>query len=111
MPSPIVPDKALALVHQGWNQLQRPLAASASWHRALRLKPGDPAASRALATLESAAELPAAERGVPRFQAPSDPARRARWDARFQGRDLGDLVDAAGTFAALAADDPEDASA
>jgi tetratricopeptide (TPR) repeat protein len=113
MPSPTDPDKALALVHEGWNQLQlqRPLAAWASWHRALRLMPDDPAASQALATLESAAELPAAARNVPRFQAPSDSVRRVRWDTRFQGRDLGDLADAADVFAALVADDPADASA
>ncbi len=106
-------DQRLALIHQGWDHLQRqrPLAAWASWHRALRIKPDDPAALQALATLESAAELPAAARTVHRFQGPSDPDRRARWDARFQGRDLTDLADAAETFAALVRDDPTDASA
>ena len=38
-------DQRLALIHQGWDHLQRqrPLAAWASWHRALRIKPDDPA--------------------------------------------------------------------
>jgi tetratricopeptide (TPR) repeat protein len=113
MTSSTDPDQRLALVHQGWEHLQRqrPLAAWSSWHRALRIKPDDPAALQALATLESAADLPAAARIVDRFQAPSDSDRRARWDARFQGRDLTDLADAADTFAALARDDPQDAPA
>jgi tetratricopeptide (TPR) repeat protein len=113
MSSSTDPDPTLALVHQGWNQLQRqqPLAAWASWHRALQVKPDDPAALQALATLETAPELPEAARTVYRFRTPGDPARRARWDARFQGSDLTNLADAADAFAALASDDPADASA
>src|SRR4051794_9248739 len=90
-------DEALALVHQGWThlQLQRPQAAWASWHRALRRVPDFPAATQALATLESAGELPAAARAVYRFQAPRDAMRRARWDSKFQGRDHEQLDDAA----------------
>jgi hypothetical protein len=113
MSSPTDPDQTLALVRQGWSQLQRqqPLAAWASWHRALQIKPGDPAAQQALATLDTAAELPEAARSVYRFRTPSEPSRRARWDARFQGRDLTDLGSAADAFAGLASDDPADASA
>ena len=53
---------ALELVRQGWSHLQhrRPQAAWAAWHRSLRRAPEFPAAQRALATLESALELPAA---------------------------------------------------
>src|SRR5262245_28463383 len=104
---------ALTLVHQGWNhlQLQRPQAAWASWQRALRISPAFPAAVQALETLASATELPAAARSVYRFQAPHNPDRRARWDLKFQGRDLEALEDAAAAFAALELEDPDDAEA
>jgi tetratricopeptide (TPR) repeat protein len=113
MTSPNDPDKALRLVHQGWGhlQLQRPLAAWASWHQALRRVPGFPAAEQALATLESAAELPAAARAVYRFQAPRDSDRRTRWDHRLRGRDHDQLEDAADAFDVLSAEDPDDACA
>ncbi|MBX6312109.1 MAG: hypothetical protein IRY99_04200 [Isosphaeraceae bacterium] len=106
-------DEALALVHEGWHHLkvQRPLAAWAAWQRALRLKPGDPAASQALAYWATAHDLPAAARATYRFRTPRDERRRARWDARFHDRDMGDLEVAAAAFADLAKIDPEDAPA
>jgi tetratricopeptide (TPR) repeat protein len=104
---------ALALVQEGWNylRLERPLAAWASWQRALRVSPGDAAATRALGRLTGSAELPAAARAEYRFQAPADPLRRARWDERLRGRGLNDLAAAAEAFSALSSDDPADADA
>jgi tetratricopeptide (TPR) repeat protein len=80
-----------ALVHEGWDHLKawRPLAAWASWQRALRLEGGSPAATQAIATLESAADLPAAARAAYRLRTPSDAARRAAWDERLQGKIAG----------------------
>ncbi len=107
------PDTALALIHQGWNhlQLQRPLAAWASWQRALRIEPGSRAAQQALAAWESAMELPAIARTVLRFQPLRNAARRDRWNARLEGRGLEALTAAAQAFAALVDDDPTDAPA
>jgi tetratricopeptide (TPR) repeat protein len=104
---------ALDLVHQGWNhlRLQRPQAAWASWHRCLRLAPGFRAAEQALATFESAGELPAAARAVYRFQAPRDAVARARWDERLPRSGSEDLAAAAAAFAALAAGNPCDSGA
>jgi tetratricopeptide (TPR) repeat protein len=104
---------ALELVHQGWNhlQLQRPQAAWACWHRALRRAAEFPAAKQALATLESALELPAAARAVYRFRPPRDAAARARWSERLPGSGLEDLESAAGVFASLAGADPGDGAA
>src|SRR5262245_41257297 len=104
---------ALALVHRGWDhlKLQRPLAAWACWQRALRIAPDDPAASQALDRLATADDLPAAARAVYRFRAPTNTARRARWDERFRGRDLQDLDIAAGAFRDLAEADPTDSAA
>ena len=53
-----------SLIHEGWDHLrsQRPLAAWASWQRALRIEPHSAAALRALSTLESAKDLPLAAR-------------------------------------------------
>jgi tetratricopeptide (TPR) repeat protein len=110
---------ALELVHEGWShlQLQRPLAAWASWHRALRRAPAFPAATQALATLESALELPAAARAVYRFMPPADAAARTRWKQRVpdvgnsNGNGDGNLDDAAAAFASLAAADAGDAAA
>ena len=64
----------MALLHEGWDHLRagRPLAARASWQRAMRLEGGSPAAAQALATLESAADLPAAARA----DLPAPPAGR-----------------------------------
>jgi tetratricopeptide (TPR) repeat protein len=101
------------LVQEGWRNLhlQRPLAAWASWQRALRVDPGDEAARQALETLENAVELPPAARAVYRFRTTSDPARRARWDARLRTQGLDDLAAAAEVFAAIAHDDPSDSDA
>jgi tetratricopeptide (TPR) repeat protein len=104
---------ALPLVHEGWDHLkhERPLAAWASWQRALRVDADQPAARQALDRLAGSPELPATARKEYRFRTPADPARRARWDAAFRGRDLSDLTEAASAFAALAADDPTDPDA
>src|SRR3954453_20992485 len=114
-PQPSDPGRApsLALVQQGWSQLQlqRPLAAWAAWQRALREEPDARAAVEALGHLEASTELPAAARRVYRFQPPQDPDRRGRWDRRFLGKDLGRLDDAAEVFATLASEDPSDGAA
>lgn len=112
-PSAPDPDRALALVHDGWSHLQRqqPQAAWASWQRALRVAPGFPAASEALDRLETADDLPAAARAVYRFEAPDAPDQRARWNERIAGDDLEELTVAADRFASLAAADPTDAAA
>jgi tetratricopeptide (TPR) repeat protein len=104
---------ALALVHEGWShlQLQRPLAAWASWHRALRGGAEFPAARQALSTLESALELPAAARTVYRFRSPRDAAGRQRWSEHLPGSGLEDLDSAAAGFASLAAANPGDGAA
>ncbi|SIO05211.1 hypothetical protein SAMN05444166_2211 [Singulisphaera sp. GP187] len=112
-PSSIETDRALTLVHEGWNhlQLQRPLAAWAAWQRALRIVPELPQAREALACLESASDLPVAARVEHRFQAPDDPEKRSRWDSLIRGGDLEDLAKAADLFASLSIDDPADAAA
>ena len=113
MNPPDPPPTPLGLVHEGWHHLraQRPLAAWASWQRALRLAPDDPAALRAVETLERAEEVPAAARAAYRFQTPADDAQRARWNARLRGRGLDDLDAASAAFEGLARDDPADAHA
>src|SRR4051812_48829797 len=104
-------DEALARVHEGWDhfRLQRPLAAWASWQRALRVEPDSRAAQQALAFLADAPDLPAEARAVHRFRAPRDAVRRTLWNRRLGRRDLDDLAEAAEAFAALADDDPRDA--
>ncbi len=89
----------------------RPLAAWASWQRAIRVDPASSAAAQALATLESARELPLVARAAYRFREPRDPARRARWDERLRRTDLLELAPAAEAFGDLAIDDPDDSSA
>jgi tetratricopeptide (TPR) repeat protein len=121
----------MALVHEGWDHLKarRPLAAWASWQRALRQEAGSPAAAQAMAALESAADLPAAARAVYRLRTPSDATRRAAWDERLQGRIGGsahasagegngrdrygdaDLAAIADAFGHLAMDGPPDPAA
>src|SRR4051794_39653710 len=111
MPTPET--TALPLVHEGWDhlQLQRPLAAWASWQRALRSVPGLDAARQAIDLLEASQDLPRAARQRYAFRAPEDEPGRARWDDLLRGRDLDDLADAADAFARLAGADPNDASA
>ncbi len=113
MPGSESDDLALALVHEGWDHLrrQRPIAAWASWRRALRIEPEQEAATKALEVLSSTGDLPLAARVEYRFLTPLDPERRARWDGLFQSRDLGELPVAAATFAELADEDPLDARA
>ena len=105
--------EALAWVHKGWDhlRLQRPIAAWASWNRALRIDPDQKAAQEALEILANADDLPAAARAVYRFRPPVGDERRARWDAHFRGRDLAELDAAALAFAELAEIDPADSSA
>ena len=105
--------EAITIVQQGWTHLQaqRPLAAWASWQRALRIIPEFPQALDALSRLETALDLPMAARAERRFLAPDDPIKRSVWDARIQGRNLQALESAADLFASLSVDDPEDAAA
>lgn len=112
-PDDLTTDRALPLVHQGWAQLQlqRPLAAWAVWQQALRLSPGDPAATEALEHLENAGALPFAARRAYRFRPPGRDDRRARWDAAFRTRVMADLDAAVDAFAELAEADPEDPAA
>ncbi len=107
------PDTALALVHEGWDQLrlQRPLAAWGSWQRAVQADPAHPAAREALSLLEATPELPEAARAPYRFRQPETDARRSLWDAELQGRDLEDLAEAASAFARLGEADPVDGAA
>lgn len=102
-----------ALVHEGWNHLmsQRPLAAWGTWRRALRIDPESPAARSALATLESAPELPLAARKTHRFRQPRDQARRARWDDLLRSAPAEELDEAAEVFAELAREAPDDVEA
>jgi tetratricopeptide (TPR) repeat protein len=107
------PQSATDLVHEGWSHLQqeRPLAAWGSWQRALRAEPDSVPAAQALATLETASELPLAARAVYRLRQPIDPARRAVWDEAMKDRNADDLVAMVELFGRLAVDDPADAAA
>jgi tetratricopeptide (TPR) repeat protein len=102
-----------ALVHEGWRHLQsqRPLAARASWQRALRADPDCTPARQALATLESASDLPHAARISYRFRQPDDPNRRAVWDEHLKGALTEDLAGGAEVFGRLAIDEPSDSAA
>ncbi len=115
VPRPVEPTETstAALVQEGWRHLQcqRPLAAWATWQRVLRIDPENPAARKAIETLASASELPAAARAVYRFQNPTDPAVRARWDNRLRNGDLTALDAAASAFSSLTSDHPADADA
>ena len=124
---------SMALVLEGWEHLKvaRPLAAWASWQRALRLEGGSPAAAQALERLQSSGDLPAATRAVYRLRKPSDEARRAAWDkvllgalgglangggGEGNGHDRGGLIEAdlaamADAFGRLASEDPPDPAA
>lgn len=106
-------DAAAALVHEGWNHLmsQRPLAARGAWGRALRIDPENDPAKKAIATLESAHELPLAARKAYRFRQPRTPDQRKRWDLRLQAAGADDLEAAASAFAAIADEAPDDAEA
>lgn len=106
-------DAALDLVHEGWNHLmsQRPLAAWGSWQRALRAEAGSPAARKALATLESAHELPLAARKTYRFRQPRTAQQRGRWDLGMRSGVADELDAAASVFERLTADAPDDVEA
>jgi tetratricopeptide (TPR) repeat protein len=105
----------MAMVRQGWDHLraQRPLAAWATWRRALRPDSGQSAAAQALATLAAAGDLPAVARAVHRLRKPEGLARRAAWDRRLTGgvSAAADLESMADAFGRLAADEPTDAAA
>lgn len=109
MPAPT----PLELVHQGWGHLraQRPLAAWASWQRALRLRPDDEAASRAIEVLRDAVELPSVARMPQRLRPPEGEARRARWDQALTAGGLDDPAAAASAFERLVEEDETDAAA
>ena len=116
--APLVPsntngETTTGLVQEGWRHLQsqRPLAAWGSWQRALRVDPDSSVAKQALATLESATDLPLAARTAYRFREPGDRSRRDVWDARMEGWNPGDLVEASDLFARLAAETPTDSAA
>ncbi len=106
-------DSALALIHQGWDQLkhQRPLAAWACWRRALQVEPENKAATHALHVLANAGDLPEAARLEYKFLTTTDEGRRGRWDRAFRGRDMADLAVAAAAFGALADADEGDGRA
>ncbi len=98
------PDPAATrLVLEGWDHLkrQRPLAAWASFHRALGVDPGSRAAAEAVETLENAVDLPAAARAAYRF--------RAVVTAEDSGP-IADLDQAADYYGRLAARNPGDAN-
>jgi tetratricopeptide (TPR) repeat protein len=101
------------LVHEGWDHLksQRPLAAWGSWQRAQRADPDSAVVRQALATLESAADLPLAARKCYRLREPGDRARRAVWDDKLRGSNAEDLETTADLFGRLAASDPADPAA
>ena len=113
MPLPETDDLSLGLVHEGWNhlRLQRPIAAWASWQRALRIDTGNRAAAEAIEVLTSADELPLAARASYRFRSPLGDDRRTRWSETFAGRDLQDLAIAADVFEILRESDPSDSAA
>jgi tetratricopeptide (TPR) repeat protein len=106
-------ETAETLMQEGWShfRLQRPLAAWASWRRALGFVPEFAAARQALEGLQKAPELPAAAKSVLRFQPPREPTQRKRWDELFRGCDMEDLADASEAFSALAREDPADRAA
>jgi hypothetical protein len=101
---------ALALVHQGWGYLrtQRPLAAWASWRRALRVKPEDPAATQALEILDAATDLPGVLRTAHRYKPPRGEERTKRWRDLLENNEADDLARAAALFNELHAGDRED---
>lgn len=103
---------AMRLVHEGWRhlQLERPLAAWASWQRALRAEPGHPAALEAIDALASSRELPTAARTAYRFEPPLEQARD-RWNEVLGGVGLEELDAARAAFAAISDADPFDAQA
>ena len=113
MESPDQTSAVLSLVHQGWDYVRtkRPLAAWACWKRALRLDPGNSAATEAIELLSSASELPAALKVARRFKPPRDDERRKRWDVVLSANASDDLERVAGLFRALASADAEDLEA
>jgi tetratricopeptide (TPR) repeat protein len=113
MPETAPNESILTLVQDGWDHLkrQRPLAAWASWRRALRLEPEQAAATHALHVLANVGDLPEAARAEYRFLTPVGEGRRENWDAVFRGRDLEDLSVASSAFEELADQDQGDAHA
>ena len=103
-------ETARSLVVEGREhyRLQRPLAAWASWRRALGFVVDFAPARQALSDLEKTPQFPAAAKSVLRFQPPATPRRRQRWDRLFKNRDLEDLEDASTAFAELAEQDADD---
>lgn len=113
MPERADEETPLSWVLLGWEHLkaQRPIAAWASWQRALALDPDDGAALQALSRLESSPQLPhAAKRGW-RFHPPAGPAPAARWDKILGSGDAARLEQAVEAFGRLAEEDPDDVPA
>jgi hypothetical protein len=98
---------------EGWQYLRtaRPLAAWASWNRALRVDPQNEAARQALDSLEHSTQLPSIARGPHRFRGPQDEASRKSWGQQFQAGQLEELVQAHAAFLALVRQNPQDSSA
>lgn len=108
---------SMDLVRTGWDHLRagRPLAARASWQRALRTDGDSAAAAQAMERLEHSGDLPASARTDYRLRTPSD-ARRAAWNDRLGGSGAAGSIDAdlnamADAFGRLAAGAPDDAAA
>ena len=103
----------LALIHEGWNHFKRrrPLAARASWLRALRIDPDSVPARDAIEFLTHAPDLPREARVEPKLRPPATESRRKAWDEVFRTKDLTDLGRVAEAFARLTEADPEDADA
>jgi tetratricopeptide (TPR) repeat protein len=103
------------MVREGWDHLakRRPLAAWGSWQRVLKQVPESTAAAQALATLESAADLPLAARAVYRLRQPASARRRTVWDDHLRALDSRDpdLEAMADVFGRLVALDLADAAA
>jgi len=100
MAKTVTEEAALGLIHEGWNHLmsQRPLAAWGSWQRAARLDPNSVAVREALATLESATDLPLAARKTYRFRRPRTESQRLQWNQVFGNARTTELEDAAAAF-------------
>jgi hypothetical protein len=106
-------EAAQRLVHEGWQFLrsERPLAARASWERAVGLDPGSKTASDALARLAAAENLPAAARMRRSLESPRDEGAREAWGRMFAAVDSSALDAVAEAFEELVDLDQNDCSA
>ena len=114
MNRPLNPSEIVAaLTLEGDRQLtlQAPLAAWASWQRALRIDPDCQAAIEGLDAIEAAITWPSVARLHPKFRNPQGDDRRKRWDHALRGKDMTEVALAFEAFAELAKADPSDAEA